>query len=78
MLLLSKDRSSTVQWSDETLLEGDPRHWSAFQDDLYIEPFGNMSAHRISVPEEKLVTLKIKLAQADFPDEVGCTVEICL
>lgn len=30
-----------------------------------------MSAYRIAVPEEKLVSLKIKLAQAEFPDEVG-------
>jgi hypothetical protein len=29
-----------------------------------------MSAYRIDVPEEKLITLKIKLAQAEFPDEV--------
>jgi hypothetical protein len=29
-----------------------------------------MSTYRIEVPEEKLVTLKIKLAQAEFPDEV--------
>ncbi|KAK4507477.1 hypothetical protein PRZ48_001212 [Zasmidium cellare] len=29
-----------------------------------------MSAYRINVPEEKLVTLKIKLGQAEFPDEL--------
>ncbi|SMQ46570.1 unnamed protein product [Zymoseptoria tritici ST99CH_3D7] len=29
-----------------------------------------MSAYRIDVPEEKLISLKIKLAQAEFPDEL--------
>lgn len=29
-----------------------------------------MSAYTVSVPEEKLVTLKIKLGQSEFPDEV--------
>ena len=29
-----------------------------------------MSIYRINVPEEKLVTLKIKLGQAEFPDEL--------
>lgn len=28
-----------------------------------------MSSYRVAVPEEQLVTLKIKLAQAEFPDE---------
>ncbi|EME87546.1 uncharacterized protein MYCFIDRAFT_75393 [Pseudocercospora fijiensis CIRAD86] len=29
-----------------------------------------MSSYRVSVPEENLLTLKIKLAQAEFPDEL--------
>lgn len=29
-----------------------------------------MSTYNISVPEEKLVSLKIKLGQSEFPDEV--------
>lgn len=28
-----------------------------------------MSTYRVAVSEEKLITLKIKLAQAEFPDE---------
>jgi hypothetical protein len=32
-----------------------------------------MSSYRIAVAEEKLITLKIKLAQAEFPDEACMT-----
>ena len=35
-----------------------------------------MASYQISVPEEKIATLKKKLSQATFPDEVGCLVPV--
>lgn len=32
-----------------------------------------MTTYKIAVPEEQLVSLKIKLGQAEFPDEVDHT-----